>query len=147
VPVLTIRADELIMAFEDNNPDAQHFFDRQTGEVLSIFTDLADEEEQQELLDADPDRYVRLDPVPSWVGYEIMSDFLETLPESKVRRELSQALERKRPFRRFKDVLLNYPEVEEDWFRFHEQAFIKIIQEWLDVNDLEVILVPFYPEK
>lgn len=115
--------------------------------MIAIFEyDLADEEDQRELLDADPDRYVRIDPVPSWVGYEIMSDFAETLPEEKVREALGRALEKRRPFRRFKDVLLNYPEVEEDWFRFHEQAFIKIIQEWLDDNGLEVTLVPFNPQ-
>jgi hypothetical protein len=146
MPVLTIRADELIMAFEDAESEAQYFFDRQTGEVLSTFEDVMDEGEVADLLDSEPERFVPIDPVPSWVGYEIMSDFVEPLPECEVRRELAYALEKRRPFRRFKDVLLNYPEVQEDWFRFHEQAFIKIIQEWLDDNGLEVTLVPFYPQ-
>lgn len=139
---LTVRAVELIMAFEDNNPSAQYFFDRLTGEVFPIFED-AMVEEDQERLGADPDRYLLIEPVPSSVGYNIMMDFVETLPEGKVRRELARALEQKRPFRRFKDVLLNYPSVREDWFRFNEQAFIKIIQEWLHDNGLEVTLVPF----
>jgi hypothetical protein len=32
---LTIRADELIMAFEDQGSEAKHFLDCQTGEVLN----------------------------------------------------------------------------------------------------------------
>jgi hypothetical protein len=75
-----------------------------------------------------------------------MSDFVETLPEGQVERELARALQLKRPFRRFKDVLLNYPEVQEDWFRFHEQGFIKIIQEWLEDRGVEVKIVPFHAQ-
>ena len=69
-----------------------------------------------------------------------MSDFVDTFPAGKARRELAAALQQKHPFRRFKDVLLNYPSVGEDWFRFHEQAFMKIIKEWLDDRGVEVIL-------
>jgi hypothetical protein len=141
---LTIRADELIMVFEGFGPEMQHFFDRQTGEVLTVFEDM--DEEDAELLDADPDRFLLIEPVPSYVGYEVMSDFVDTLPEGKVPRELTRALQQRRPFRRFKDVLLNYPTVREDWFRFHEQAFMKIIQEWLHDHGVEATLVPFHTQ-
>jgi len=143
--VLTIRADELIMAFEDQGSDLQHFFDRQTGDVLTMFEDM--DEEDAKRLEVEPDRYLPIEPVPSWVGYEIMSDFVETLSEGKVQDELDRALQKRRPFRRFKDVLLNYPPLQEDWFRFHEQAFIKIIQEWLADNGVEVTLTPFHPQQ
>ena len=61
---LTIRADELIMAFEGFGTEMQHFFDRQTGEVLTVFEDM--DEEDAERLDADPDRYLLIEPVPSY---------------------------------------------------------------------------------
>ena len=136
---LCIRADELIMAFEDYGTDLRHFVDRQTGEVLSLLEEDMDEEDL-ERLDAEPDRYLLIEPVPSWVSYEVMSDFVETLPEGKARRELVRALQQRHPFRRFKDVLLNYPAVREDWFRFHEQSFVKIIQAWLDDHGVEATL-------
>jgi len=139
---LCIRADELIMAFEDYGTGLQHFFDRQTGEVLSLLEEDMDEEDI-ERLDAEPDRYLLIEPVSSSVGYEIMSAFVEILPEGKVPRELARALQQRHPFRRFKDVLFNYPSVQEEWFRFHEQAFMKIIKEWLDDCGVEVTLVPF----
>ncbi len=137
----TIRADELIMAFEDQFPEMQHFFDRQTGEVLTVFSEEMYEEDA-ERLEAEPDRYLLIEPVESWVGFDIMNDFVETLPESKIQGELDRALRKDHPFRRFKDVLLNYPSVQDDWFRFHEQAFIKIIQEWLKDHGVEATLVP-----
>ncbi len=138
---LTIRADELIMAFEDYGTELQHFFDRQTGEVLSLLEEDMDEEDR-ERLDADPERYLLIEPVPSSVGYGIMSDFVAILPEGKIPRELERALQQRHPFRRFKDVLLNYPAVREAWLLFHEQAFMKIINEWLDDHGVEATLVP-----
>ena len=42
---LTIRADELIMVFEDYGTELQHFFDQQTGEVLTVFEDMDEEDE------------------------------------------------------------------------------------------------------
>jgi hypothetical protein len=104
------------------------------------------DEEDKEPLDADPDRYLLIEPVPSWVGYEVMSDFVETLPEGEARRESARALQQKHPFRRFKDVLSNYPAVREEWFRFHEQAFMKIIQEWLEDHGVEATLIPFHAQ-
>jgi hypothetical protein len=140
---LTIRADELIMAFEDYGTGLRHFFDRQAGEVLSLLAEDMDEEDR-ERLNADPDRYLLIEPAPSWVGFEIMNDFVETLPEGKARRELAAALQQRHPFRRFKDVLLNYPSIRENWFRFHEQAFMKIIKEWLENHGVEATLAPFH---
>ena len=141
---LTIRADELIMAFEGFGTEMQHFFDRRTGEVLTVFEDM--DEEDAKLLDADPDRFLLIEPVPSSVAYEIIYDFVDTLTEGKIPRELARALQQRRPFRRFKDVLLNYPAVQEDWFRFHEQAFMKIIQEWLDDYGVEATVVPLHAQ-
>ncbi|RJR33943.1 MAG: hypothetical protein C4567_16260 [Deltaproteobacteria bacterium] len=138
---LTIRADDLIMAFEDQSPEMQHFFDRETGELLTVFSEDMGVEEA-ELLEAAPDRYLRIEPVPSRTGFDIMSDFVDILPEGRIQRELDQALGRNRPFRRFKDVLRNYPEVEDGWYRFHEQAYMKIIKEWLDDHGVEATLVP-----
>jgi hypothetical protein len=142
---LCIRADELIMAFEDYGTNLQHFFDCQTGEVLSVLEEDMEEEDAMRL-EAEPDRYLLIEPVPSSVGYEIMSDFAGSLPEGKVARELAAALQQRHPFRRFKDVLLNYPSVREDWFRFHEQAFMKIIKEWLDDYGVEVAVVPCHSQ-
>ena len=139
----SIRADELIMAFEAEGIDIQHFLDRQTGEMLLILGwEEEPEGDEQERIEADPERYLRIDPAPSHVGYEIMSDFVDTLPEGKAKRELDWALGQKKPFRRFKDKLFDYPQVRVDWFRFHEQEFVKIIQDWLEDHGVEIDIVP-----
>jgi len=139
---LTIRVDELIPAFEDNSSGMRHYLDCQTGEVIPVL-EYDPEEEDLELIEAEPDRFRLIDPVPSQVGYEIMGDFVETLPEGKIRRNLERALKGKKPFRGFKDVLLDYPDIREDWFSFHERAFMALIQDWLEDEGLDITLVPF----
>jgi hypothetical protein len=54
---LTIRADELIMAFADHRSSLQHFFDRQTGAVLSRFEAAMDNAADLERLNAAPKHY------------------------------------------------------------------------------------------
>ena len=93
---LTIRADELIMAFEDHGSELQHFLDTQTGDVLTVFRDM--DAEYRERLDDDPDRYLQIEPLPSRVGYEIMVDFVDAMPEGKIARELGRALRQKHLF-------------------------------------------------
>ena len=69
-----------------------------------------------------------------------MAEFTESLPIGEARRELEFALNQRHPFRRFKDVLLNYPKIREEWFRFHNEAFTKIARNWLEENQVEATL-------
>lgn len=143
--LISIRADELIMAFEHHDALGQHYLDRQSGEVLYISEDIIDEDEMKQL-EAEPDRYLLIEPIPSYTGFQIMADFVDSLPEGRASRELANALRQRHPFRLFKDALLGYPSLREDWFRFHEKAFLEIIREWLEENEVEVEVSPFYPE-
>ncbi len=49
------------------------------------------------------------------------------------------ALNGKGAFRRFKDVLLNYPEKREKWFSFKDERLKKRVMEWLEENEIELI--------
>lgn len=141
--MLTLQADELITAFEGNNYGMHHFLDRQTGELLFISDDIPTED-VQERIDEDIERYAAIEPVPSHESFQIMENFVESLPGGKARRDLANAINQHKPFRRFKDTLLAYPDLREQWFRFHEQAFIEIIKEWLEDHKIEATVIPFH---
>jgi len=44
------------------------------------------------------------------------------------------------PFRRFKDTLLAYATLREQWFAFHEQALVELVRQWLDDAGIEANL-------
>ena len=79
---LKIDAEELIMALEDHSYEVTHFLDLKTGEVLPVFQemDFDENDEVKEQIDADPFRYRRIEPLPSSVAFNVMADFVETLP-------------------------------------------------------------------
>ena len=42
------------------------------------------------------------------------------------------AINRKKPFRNFKDALFEFPEIEEKWFKFYSDEMTEILKEWLE---------------
>lgn len=140
---LKIDAEDLIMALEDHSYEVAHFLDLNTGEVLPVFMemDFDENDEVKEQIDADPFRYRRIEPLPSSMAFNVMADFVETLPDSKASRHLANALQKRRPFRNFKDALLYYPELREEWFRFHDQQFMQLADEWLKDEGIEAELI------
>ena len=155
---LRIDQSDLLMAMESH--DSSWYLDRETGEVLMVTDDdldLAEGEDVDPIEFPDPEiaeiavaihegspRYVAVDPVPSHHGFRIMEDFVATLPDGAAHRELSRALDRRRPFRSFKDALHGFPDVREAWFRYQERRMLKEARGWLEVEGIDAELVDRY---
>lgn len=137
-----IDADEFIMALEDNSGMAEWYLDRKTGEVLHASDALLgeDDEDLAARIEADPERYVLIDPIPSSTGFDAMADFVETVTDAATRRALEQAFTGRKPFRTFKDALLDYPQEHESWFRFKNTAYRRHAEAWLEDNGIEAKL-------
>ena len=71
-------------------------------------------------------------------GYEDMQDFIATVKDEHLAELLEVAINGKGAFRRFKDVLINYPEEREGWFKFKDERMEERALEWLD--DIDVTL-------
>ena len=140
---LRIDVGELMMALEDNSGMAECYLDRKTGEVLRVSDALLGEEDEElsARIEADPERYVLIDPIPSSTGFETMADFVETVADAAARRALERALAGHKPFRAFKDALLDYPAERENWFRFKDAAYRRHAEAWLADNGVEARLV------
>ncbi len=139
-----IDTDELIFAMEHSDPEIEYFLDRETGEILMLSSPMysGTDEGLEEKLENDPGRYIHIDPIPSSVSWEVMADFNESLPESGAKAELAGAIQRNHSFRRFKDTLLAYPKIRQEWFRFHGSALTKLAEEWLEEAGIEAELKP-----
>jgi hypothetical protein len=68
----------------------------------------------------------------------LIVEFAEGVADSKIRRELSIALDGKGAFRRFKNVLRDYPEVEKQWFQFKADRDKEEVKEWLESIGIEL---------
>ncbi|MCI0555051.1 MAG: UPF0158 family protein [Anaerolineae bacterium] len=142
---ITVDAEELIMALEYHGYDAKYVFDRETGEVIfmpdeGIVGDVIDEELSEAIEEGGGTRYIDVEPVSSSEGWHVMRDFIVTINDERIANRLYHAIESRSPFRRFKDELLNYPELREAWFRFHDEAFVQLAKDWLMENQIEATL-------
>ena len=137
---LKIDLDELCSAMEDSSYEHEYYLDLEAGEILFI-SDYMDDEETSEVKDRieeDSDRYERIPKAEFHEGYRDMVDFIATVDNERLAELLEVAINGKGDFRRFRDVLLNYPEEREKWFKFKDERMEERAMEWLD--DIEVTL-------
>lgn len=131
---MTIDAEDLIAALQSHDGESEYYLDLETGEVkLVIDAGIVGEvdEELDDLLESEPDRFLIITPLPSSEGWQIMADFIEQLPPGKARDQLEIAVGGSRPFGRFKDKLIDHLEVREKWFRFENSAMVGVVRNWL----------------
>ncbi|MEX1025339.1 MAG: UPF0158 family protein [Planctomycetota bacterium] len=134
-------ANEIIMALESSGTGFDWYLDLSSGEVVPIVDDLLDEV-SLEALDAQPDRFFPIEPMESYEAFNIMEAFVAGLPPGAPSTRLAAALGQRRPFRNFKDALLEWPEIREQWFRFHDACMREVAEAWIAEHDLSVQLSP-----
>jgi len=85
------------------------------------------------------DRYISIPQVDSAEAYDDMEEFISTVTDERLQARLWQAIDGRRPFRRFKDVLADYPNEREQWFRFEDDRIRQRVLEWLEDEGIELI--------
>lgn len=85
------------------------------------------------------DRYVWIEENPSYEGYNLMTEFADTVKDTGLREKLAIALDGNGAFRRFKDVLVNYPDEEKRWFSFKDEKMRVEITGWLNSIGIEPV--------
>jgi hypothetical protein len=84
-------------------------------------------------------KYILIPAEDSYESYHDMEDFIETVQSEHLQELLDYAIHGKGAFRRFKDVLLNYPEDRELWFKFKRERLQERIIDWLDSEDIKLV--------
>lgn len=132
---LKIDLGELILGFNTRSDEAQYYLNTMTGDVFPVI---------DEAITGIPNPEVTGDcisvpSIPSYQGYSDMEAFIETVENQRLRGQLEVAIQGRGAFRRFKDVLLNFPEDRQKWFAFKDQQMRERVLDWLDENDIEPI--------
>ena len=134
--VLTIDLEELTWALNSRDPlgESSHWLNLESGSILSLIGPDPDDE-----ADSDPrddDRWLSIEPIESCEAFGIMEDFVDQCGDDDLARALGQALQERKPFRRFKDVLAAHPAQRETWFAFERQTMEAIARRWCEEHDI-----------
>ena len=116
-------------AFENNAPEVHSYLHLTTGEVLRVVDGVADP--QMHVRIASDGNYLRIDPVSSREQYRWMERFIPMVDDAELRGKLTQAIDGKGAFRRFKDVLMSYAPERERWFTFRSERLRTFMEAWL----------------
>jgi hypothetical protein len=137
IRVAPINWTDLETAFERNAPDTESFLDTRSGEVITITEGALDYAEQRSKVQSGGDACIRIEPAASREQYKWMERFVAGVEDETLRERLVIAIDGKGAFRRFKDVLLNYPTERERWFSYRADLLHWAMQKWLEKEHLE----------
>jgi hypothetical protein len=92
-----------------------------------------------EILLDESGRYLRIPERGNGAAYQSMNDFIETVGDLPLKKELTSALNGKGAFRKFKDVLIRFPGERKRWHGFNAKAMKKESIEWLKSHGIKAI--------
>src|ERR1700742_4268694 len=124
-------------AFENNAPEVHSYLHLSTGEVLRVVDGIADPEMHQRI--ASDTSYMRVEPVSSREQYRWMGGFIPMVEDMPLSGLLTQAIDGKGAFRRFKDVLMSHGAERERWFAFRSERLRVFMEAWLTAHALRPV--------
>lgn len=90
----------------------------------------------------DPGEWLLVDGTGSRQGYRDMELFITTVEDPAIADRLAIAIDGKGAFRRFRNVLERYEEVEDPWYRFSEERRWGRSRSWLAENGYRPVPPP-----
>jgi len=82
------------------------------------------------------DTFISIPSGSSSEGFTDMVAFIDTVRIPQLKERLVRAINRRGPFRNFKEELFDYPSERERWFKFKRECLQSRILEWLEEHDI-----------
>ncbi len=111
--------NEIAHAIEWNDPETHCFLDRNDGSVLILMEH--EPEDMERLKSLERAEFVPIERLESAEVYRLMEEFKDIVGYEGLSNKLAIALNGPGAFRRFKDVLLEYPEARSEWFAVYNR--------------------------
>lgn len=141
--IVKASKEDVFDQFEFSSAETRFCLDTKTGRVVSIsqFGEFEedDDEEVRALLKSEPERFVDFPEQDSRRGYNDMVDFANSIKDDSLKDKLAAALNGRGAFRRFKDVLLDYPDEQASWFELEEKRRRERFEEWLEFEKIKIV--------
>lgn len=121
-----VDLEELCSALDDRSPEISWFVHTGDGRVVPCIPDAGDDPEEFE----DP-VWRHVQSSGSGAGYRDMAEFVAGVHHRRAAELLDRAINGRGAFRRFKDTLVEFPELRDSWFRFRDARARRRALQWL----------------
>lgn len=134
--------EELVNCYDDNQMDHEYFLNIETKDI-AFFSSYIDRNEYDELMEKVEEGfgeiYFKVPQTDSREGFLDMEEFVETVYSDKIKSQLYDALSRnKGVFRRFKDVLMEYPDIREQYYQYKYEKNKARVIDWLHSENFKI---------
>jgi hypothetical protein len=132
LPALLVDLDEVADLLDSGNGDGG-WIDLNNGDTWNRdMLDAFDEfDEHRPDFDDDSGRWLAVPSLGGRAAYRDMQDFISAVTDPTASERLTVAIEGRGAFRRFKDALRSYPDLEDDWYRFSDERRHGRARSWL----------------
>jgi len=96
-----------------------------------------DEEMWTEVIDKVEENYgdyIRFESMSSSEAFRVMENFIDDIGDTPIHNKFKDAILRKKPFRCFNDLLLDYPELRKQWFAYKLEKYIESVVEQIELE-------------
>lgn len=141
---LKIPFDELKDAIEQSSVEHHYFIDKKKHQI--IFISEYEDNPEAKLEELDNDNFISLPERMPNDDFEIMQSFVYSIGELGVAQKFEAVLNRKKPFKHFKELLDFHPEIKEKWFAYRDKELANEAMNWLCINNIEIEDNSFMPK-
>jgi len=128
----------------------EEMYDAEGNQLISLEELLQQREDIQDwfkevLLEADQvdreygRRYISIEPDDPYQDYNDMDWFIATVDDARLQDRLWRAIRGRGAFRRFKDLIARYPDVQAQWYAYTDAQAKERLLHWLEAHDIEPI--------
>ncbi|HWQ68295.1 MAG TPA: UPF0158 family protein [Methanospirillum sp.] len=142
--VVTLSLDDIAQALENCTHDTRYVIDMQEQEIVMLSEHLlSDEEIDQFFEEMDSDttgRYIQFPVrIDSRIGYADMENFIEEIEDTQIQCMVEDVIRGSKAFRRFKDLIAEYPDLEKRWYAWKDDRARDRAVEWLTDERLIIL--------
>lgn len=116
-----------------------HFLNLEKLEVLSLYADSEWDADDFEEIEANPERYIAIEPLSIITHYHIMENFTEEIKtkQPEIGDQLLAALDRKRPLARFRNLILEL-DLQKAFHSYQKEYYLQQAKKWVAQTGVEI---------
>ncbi|NMB72854.1 MAG: hypothetical protein GYA22_11975 [Bacteroidales bacterium] len=137
--MIKLTQNQIREIYENLDSGMRCFYNPEAGEILELpdfdMNPDYDRELWQETiekLESSYDKYIEFQPMSSREFFQMMVDFVDSIPDISVKYQLIKSLNRPKPFRNFKNEINCAGIYRNKWFEFKEKVYCQWIEKQID---------------
>jgi len=140
---LKISFEDIKDAIESTSFEQHHFIDKTKNEI--VFISEHKEDYENKLEEVDHNNFIGIPARTTDDDFQIMRSFIYKIKDLSLAQKFDDVLNRKKPFRNFRKMINQYPELRERWFEHYDKEIINDTMNWLCISDIDIEDKNFMP--